>query len=84
MLTGSNFDSSQDNVTTGFGIDARLGYTFSQTHEHAFTVALELTPTLLSNRGESARYTGIGFTFGCLLAPPPRVSVRADRFLEMR
>ncbi len=64
VLTGSSFDSSQDNVTTGFGIDARVGYTFSQTHEHAFTVALELTPTLLSNRGESARYTGIGFTFG--------------------
>ncbi len=64
VLTGSNFDASQDNVTAGLGIDLRAGYAFSQTREHVFNISLEVTPTLLSNNGDRARYTGIGIQFG--------------------
>ncbi|CAN5838049.1 hypothetical protein BH11MYX3_BH11MYX3_47300 [soil metagenome] len=64
VLTGSSFDSSQDNVTAGFGFDLRAGFAFSQTREHVFNLSLEVTPTLLSNGGERARYTGIALQFG--------------------
>lgn len=62
ILAASN-DVDRDSVS-GFGLDLRIGYTFTSGSENTVNVSLELNPGWYSENGSSATFTGIGFLFG--------------------
>jgi hypothetical protein len=49
---------------TGFGFDARVGYTFSVSSENTFNVSFELNPEHYSENGVSATITSVGILLG--------------------
>jgi hypothetical protein len=57
-------DNVREDSVSGVGLDARVGYSFATTSENTFNVSFELTPTFLSEDGESATVTGIALLLG--------------------
>jgi hypothetical protein len=62
-VLAASSDGDSDSIS-GFGMDLRAGYTFATTSENTFNVSFELTPTFLSEDGDSATVTGIALLLG--------------------
>jgi hypothetical protein len=48
----------------GVGLDLRIGYSFVTTSENTFNASVELTPSHLTENGDSADFTGIALLLG--------------------